>query len=227
MKADSYIESKRMAVFFAYNLSLESLIKEAYRAKRNTTNYRLDTNLTNMGSELVDDICRQNNLVQIDLKNSQFAILSLVLSNYIDKEDFELFALLSGRGWLYEYIAKELSLESRKRGKLSMFEIMFGKRKSDSLMKQRVTQLFPSVVEWIDDYKKEYGDDKFSVMLQNEESKIFIDNIYKVIKMQKMFCLTKHDSVIVNIRDREAVLKIIEDYFLKIGLQGSLEIKSI
>lgn len=222
--ATKFIEEKKIAISFSYINSLNRLRNGCYKSKRNLTNNRLDTNLTNMYSELVNEICIQNNLVQIDLKNSQFAILSYVLKAELKSSHFKLFKNLSISGKLYAFIANKLGLKTKKEGKISMFEIMFSSRKNNTTGKKRIRELFPTIIKWIDEYKLQHGDKKFAVMLQKRESEIFIDLILNKIKSKKLFCLTKHDSVIVHEKDYLEIHKIIQECFDKIGMEGELHI---
>ena len=222
--ATKFIEEKKIAIGFSYLNSINRLRNGCYKSKRNTTNNRLDTNLTNMYSELVNEICRQNNLIQIDLKNSQFAILCFILKGELNSSHFKLFKTLSISGQLYSFIADKLGLKTKKEGKISMFEIMFSSRKNNTTGKKRIRELFPTIISWIDSYKLQHGDNKFSIMLQKKESEIFIDLILNKIKSKKFFCLTKHDSVIVHEKDYHEINKIIQECFNKIGMEGELHI---
>lgn len=219
-----FIQRKKLSILATYCEAITSLKNGNYRAGRNKTNNRLDTNLTNLCSLLTDEICCRNNLAQIDLRNSQFAILSWVLQSKLETDDFKRFKKLSSDGDLYDYIKDVLGLESRDEGKKAMFEILFSSRKNNTSNKLKIKQEFPSVVRWIDKFKKENGDKSFAVMLQKEESKIFIDGILSTAIKKKLFALTKHDSLIVKVEDKDKVLKLISDYFDKIGLEYSLKI---
>lgn len=221
---ESFIAQKKVAIMFAYTDSIVKLENGAYRAQRNDTNNRLDTNFTNMCADLVDDICDQNDLVQIDLNNSQFAILSHILKGKLDSDDYSRFKGLSISGQLYDYIKEELDLASRKAAKLVMFELLFSSRKNSTAGKAKLKTIFPTVVKWIDDYKKVNGDEAFAVMLQSEESKIFIDGIYMAMKKKKMFCLTKHDSIIVRSAYMDEALAIINEHFNRIDFENKLDI---
>ena len=108
-----------------------------------------------------------------------------------------------------------------------MFEVMFSSRRNNSAYKKKIKELFPSVVGWIDDYKKAHGDNQFSIMLQRIESDLFIDNILKRVKKLKYFCLTKHDSLIIKRSDYEAILAIVKEEFSKIGLEYTLKITNL
>lgn len=179
-----------------------------------------------MASVLVDDICKENNLIQIDLKNSQFTILSHLLKDELDSDDYMRFEALSVGGQLYSYVAKELGLREKKQGKNVMFETLFSSRKNNTSPKLKLKKIFPSVIKWIDNYKKENGDDNFSIMLQRQESEMFIDGLLRLIKKEKssLFCLTKHDSLIIKAEDYDRIMAITTSYFSSIGLKYSLSV---
>lgn len=222
---DSFISKKKEMIRIMYGEALLNLQNGNLRAKRNDTNRRLDTNFTNMCSELVDEICNQNDLIQIDLKNSQFAILSLMLQDKLNTPDFKLFKSLTASGNLYEYIQDKLALNTRKEGKNVAFEILFSSHKNRTKNKTKLKELFPSVIEFIDNYKKENGDAMFAIKMQRKESTMFIDNIYNQLKKKKLFALTKHDSLIVKEENKVEVIKLIEAYFEGLNFDYSIDIK--
>lgn len=222
-----FLAEKKATMKMYYTDSIERLRNNSINVKRNTTNRRLDTNLTNMASILVDEICLQNGLVQIDLSNSQFVLLSNILKHHLNTDDYKHFKGLSVDGKLYTYIASKLGLKSPKNGKSLMFEVMFSSRRNSSVFKKKIKELFPSVVEWIDNYKKEHGDNEFSIMLQRIESELFIDKVLKRLKKLKYFCLTKHDSLIIKRGDYEAIMDNVKDEFSRIGLEYTLKITNL
>jgi hypothetical protein len=222
-----FLAEKKATMKMYYTDSIERLRNNSINVKRNTTNRRLDTNLTNMASILVDEICLQNGLVQIDLSNSQFVLLSNILKHHLNTDDYKHFKGLSVDGKLYTYIASKLGLKSPKNGKSLMFEVMFSSRRNSSVFKKKIKELFPSVVEWIDNYKKEHGDNEFSIMLQRIESELFIDKVLKRLKKLKYFCLTKHDSLIIKRSDYEAIMDNVKDEFSRIGLEYTLKITNL
>lgn len=222
MDFDRFIVNKKEAVYLAYKSSVAKFEKKIFFGKRNTTNNRLDSNITSMANILTDKICKDNNLVKFDLCNAQFAILSHLFENEIDSDDFRDFMEKSNDGTLYEYIQENLNLKSRKEAKTMMFELMFSSEKYRSSLKKQLKTLFPSVVEKVDAFKKEYGYPKFSIGLQKKESEMFIDGIWKKMKGQKMFCITKHDCLIVKEKDADKTLNIIQTYFDKIGFKGKM-----
>ena len=221
---EQFLVKKKVTMMMYYSNSIERLKYNCISVKRNTTNNRLDTNLTNMASVLVDEICRQNYLIQVDLSNSQFTLLTNELSKHLDTIDFKHFRELTSTGTLYSYIAKELGLKNDKNGKQLMFEIMFSNHRNNSAFKKKIKELFPSVVAWIDNYKKTDGDADFSIMLQLKESFLFIDKIFERIKKKKMLCFSKHDSMIVRSENLEQVIEIMKEEFEKINLDYRLKV---
>lgn len=224
---EGFIQKKRQAINFYYQNSITRLKNKNYTASRNETNKRLDTNLTNMSSLLVDEICLQNNLMQLDLASSQFCLFSNHLTQKLATDDFIRFKTLSSSGNLYASIQQVLGLKSVKEAKNAMFEILFSARNNKTLFKSKLKEVFPSVVAWIDEYKKAHGDNQFSIMLQQIESDLFIDRILKRVKKLKYFCLTKHDSLIIRRSDYEAILSIVKEEFEKIGLEYTLKITNL
>lgn len=213
---------KKMAMHVSYKSSIEKMEKGIYFANRNDTNFRLDTNLTNMPSKFTDIICKENGLVQLDLCNSQFAILSNELEGKLFTEDFEAFKKHSYDGSLYNYIKEELNTKTEKEAKVMMFELMFSKEGLNSPKKIMLKSLFPSVIEEVDAYKRKTTYADFAVMLQKKESEIFIDGLWSKLKSKNIFCLTKHDSLIVKEKDEMLVRSIVEDYFNKINFKGKI-----
>lgn len=217
-----FILRKKQSVFQSYQDAINKLVDKKFYGKRNSTNHRLDTNLTNMAKVLTDEVCEKNDLVKFDLCNSQFAILSDLLEDKLFTKDFELFKECSYNGNLYELILEKLNFKDRYEAKKAIFELMFSKEDLRSSLKAKLKTLFPSVVETVDQYKKENGYATFSVMLQKRESEIFIDGLWKKIKKSKIFCTPKHDCLIVKRKDADKVEKIIKKYFDKIKFKGKI-----
>jgi hypothetical protein len=222
MDETEFINAKKNTLTLAYYDSIDKINKKYYRARRNNTNGRLDTNITNMCTLLIDEVANDNDLVNIDLANSQFAVLSYILPDNITGNDVDLFKELSATGTLYEHIQTVLNLNTRKEAKIITFELLFGSVSNTSKGLKQLKQEFPTVIKWINDYKRS-NDEHFAVMLQKTESNIFIDDIYYELKKQDMFCLTKHDSVMVKKEDEQYIREFITQYFDTIGFNGTLK----
>lgn len=223
-KYDELLETKRKDVY-GYSLDcLEAIELKKFYSFRNKTNNRLDTNITNMPSYLLEQIMRDNGLTQIDLKNSQFAILASILP---DNDEFVMFKHLAATGELYNFVEKNSRENLDISGKLAMFALMFGKVDSKSKAAEIIKPSFPKLVDWVNNRKKELGCyKKFSVELQKIESKIFIDEISNLILNRGIFCLSKHDSIIVKNKDIDYAIKTISRRLKKNGIAGTLRVES-
>lgn len=218
----NYLDYKRQSYYLSYTDGIDKFKNKDFYAFRNDTNNRLDSNITNMANVLTDELFKDNGLIKFDLSNSQFAILSHSLDKKLQTEDFNIFKREAYAGTLYEYIQDKLELESRKEAKNMMFELMFSSEKLKSALKTKLKKLFPSVVKYVDDYKRKHKYKNFSISLQKIESEIFIDGIWQTIKKEKVFCLTKHDSIIVRKENRELAINVIRDHFEKINFKGRI-----
>lgn len=222
MNADRFITEKIYSSRLYYQDAIDKLKTKYWYVNRNTTNSRLDTNLTNLCGELKKMIIEENNLVQFDLSNSQFALLAHNLPNDQNQDDIKLFKQLSYSGELYTYIKEVLSLESRSEAKRVTFELLFSSHKNKNNKIKELAKVFPNVLQYIKDYKIENGDKNFAIALQKKEAKIFIDYIYTELKKQGYFLLTVHDSVICKAEDAEYIYNFITDYFKSINFEGQL-----
>ncbi len=224
---DNFIGEKKRVIRFHYRKAINKLHKGICYVHRNETNNRLDSNLTNLCELLTKEIMLDNDLCSIDLGNSQFSIFCYLYEQAGNEmtPDFLRFQELATKGELYEEIADILGLKNRKEGKSLMFELFFASHLYNPKRKTELKKHFPTVVRFIDNYKKEHGDNAFSIQLQKQEAEIFIDNIYTRIKEECLFCLTKHDSVIVRSQDEKRAFEIIEEYFNEIGFQGKLKVE--
>jgi hypothetical protein len=222
MTPEEFIARKKLMTQISHEDAITRLVKKYWTVSRNTTNNRLDTNLTNLASPILDVIMELNNLSQIDLGNSQFALLASTLpSDLVHPTTLE-FKDAAATGVLYELVQSKLNLTSRKRAKQATFELLFSshKNKSEDLSKMRVE--FPEVMDYIDTFKIKNGHKNFSISLQKIESDLFIDNILRQLSSLSLGCLTKHDSVICKKEDLGEVLGIMNLIFKSKNIKGNL-----
>lgn len=191
-------------------------------ASRNETNNRLDSNFTNMDSRLLQIILEDNGLIQIDLANSQFAILANLLPETLLNKDTELFKEKAKEGKFYEFIRSKLKISSRKEAKQSTFEMLFSSHRNRSPRIDKVTQALPELMDFIKEYKIQNGSNQFAIWLQKYESNIFIDGILNSLHKKRIFALSKHDSIICKSKELDKVLPVIEKVFSKNKFEGKL-----
>ena len=227
---EDYISNKRQNIRWDYTCTIENLKNGFYFINRNCTNHRLDYIFTFTPKILLSVIKNDNDLIEIDLANSQFAILSHLIKNdsaFIPTDDFNIFQLHAEKGSLYSYIEKRLNLSSRNDAKKMMLAVAFCHPQNPSHDKRILRQLFPSVIKYIDDSKvklmQEHGKNGhkiFAVNLQKFESKLFIDSLYYFLKLkQNKWILTKHDSLIIKSGDAPYVLEYVQEHFKKIKFE--------
>lgn len=75
-KLEDFIMLKKSAIERYYLESILKLVRKNVYARRNKTNFRVDSNMTNCPTILFDQIVSDNNLCQIDMSNAQFAIFA-------------------------------------------------------------------------------------------------------------------------------------------------------
>lgn len=217
MTEEEFIEKKKKDVLIAHSGIIRKLERGEYFASRNETNNRLDTNFTSMPSYMFKEILEQNNMIELDLCNSQMAIFTLICD--LDTEDYRLFKDLALNCNLYKYIQESLGLSTEKDAKSVCFSVLFSHYKNRDPNISRFKKLFPTVMQWIDVFKKENGSKNFSITLQRKESEIFIDNLYQRIVDEGLLVFSKHDSLAVKRADEKRVREIIRTYFDEIGFE--------
>jgi hypothetical protein len=146
------------------------------------------------------------NLVELDIANSQFSILSYIVDDLDDE-----FISLSRSGNLYSKIEKN-----------TMFRIAFDKVKSEY---DYVRETFPKTMSFIDNFKNINGYDKFSNLLQRAESKIMIDYVMNNLIKEGYTVLPIHDAFRVKESELELVKNRVEELFNEIGFKCLLRNK--
>jgi hypothetical protein len=230
---DRYIEMKKNNILWNYQSTINKLVKQSYYVGRNKVNRRLDHNLTATAKSLLKIILEDNNLIEIDLKNSQFAILAYLMckdSRVNKTTDFDIFCRITKNGELYEYLQKEFGLVDRNEAKTMMMELAFSSHLYQSEQKRKLANLFPTVYNYIQNFKVtstkkvgKGGHKQFAIWLQRTEAEIFVDYLYFQLKIkQGIFILTKHDSLIVKKENEFQVRCFMNEYFNSIGLNCTI-----
>jgi hypothetical protein len=113
----------------------------------------------------------------------------------------------------YKKLQSNLNLSDRKYAKNIAFQTLFSKVKPESDYAIKLKETYPTVMNIINNFKDTHGYEKFSVGLQNVESEIFIDHIWKRVRDSGINSFTRHDSILFPIRQRIKVESIITDVF--------------
>lgn len=191
--------------------------------RHNKTNGRIDTNLTNLKSDLKQFISISG-MVQVDIVNSQPYILSLYLNSSLCsrnsiKNDFEKYINWTSKGVFYENFQKEYytqkgKLLSRKEIKDIMFCILYSKNQSYKKEKEVFKSIFPNVYDCIEK-EKNTKHNQLAIKMQKLESEICIDIICQELDKNNINYFTIHDAWLVDKFDEIKVRQIVEDCFMK------------
>lgn len=190
--------------------------------RHNKTNGRIDTNLTNLKSDLKQFISFSG-LVQLDISNSQPYILSLYLNSSLCRnflsEDINKYKAWTEKGMFYENFQKEYynqkgKLLSREEIKDIMFCIFYSRNESYKKEKEVFKSIFPNVYEFIEKEKMDKHN-QLAIKMQRLESEICIDIICQELDKQGIKYFTIHDAWLVDKMDEIKVKDIIENEFMK------------
>ena len=220
-----------------YISQIENIRDRELYFNRNKTNNRLDTNLTNLKSELKQFITIPN-LTQIDLSNSQPYILYLTLLNNnnnnnnnshlccgkIDKEELELYGSWVSSGLYYENFMNysfpqhkySININNLSRNDIKdiMFSIFYSRNESFIELKELFKCIFPTIYNWIHNYKKD-NHKLLAIQMQKIESEICIDIISQELDKLNINYFTIHDAWVVDNNDIPKVKEVIETNFFK------------
>jgi len=210
LKLASFIENKSRQLNISYCQSVFNIKNNIFYCDRNTTNYRLDYNLTGFKKDLFEYMLFDGEkLVELDIANAQFAIAAH-LNTTIDANFIE----NAQRGSLYALTESELNL-SKGTGKELMFRVAFDKVKSNTEFTQ-IRNLFPKYMSWADGYKKEHGYKMFANLLQKKEAAIMIDGLLMDLISKGYEVFTIHDALRVKQSQAADIKTLMEEYFERI-----------
>jgi hypothetical protein len=202
---------------------------------------RNHSNISNLSTDIRKHLKYKNkNLYNIDIKNSQPYIFSILIKRYINKlikenisyestlyinileQEYKQYLELTSSGKFYEYIIEEFNkngynITNRKKFKKSFFgKIFFSSEKYIYEERKLFSKIFPCISHVISYYKQtDYRN--LPIQLQKMESTLIIERVIgRLIEINpEIFVLTIHDSVITTEENVELVQTIIEEEFLK------------
>jgi hypothetical protein len=208
--------------------------------RKNTTNGRIDTNLTSLKSEYKKFLVSDKELYQIDIINSQPFILYLYLYTLLcgrnltgdERKELEMYGDWTSSGLFYEmfemaYFKKTSKTLTRKEIKDIMFCIFYSKNGSYRKEKDIFKGILPNIMKCIEK-EKETKHNEFAIKLQRIESKICIDKICKKLDLNDINYYTIHDAWLVDKSEVEEVKKIIySEFYDNLHRRPELKIEKI
>lgn len=242
MKLEDFVKYKNLQLKIYNCFAVTKILNKEFFGRRNPTNSRVDSNLTNLSKIFFDQKCislDNEPLSEIDLKNSQPTLLSFLL-RYPDRvqnfnrlkgikipsiektQDVMDFIELSENGVLYDFISANIGI-TRDLSKKNFLKIMFSKSGWKSTIKYKIRELFPTIIDWMDKFKQDVGAHSIlAITLQRLEAEIFIDQIYKELRKERYIVYTKHDCILCKSSEYEEIKEIVTRELSSIGLKFKL-----
>ena len=215
---DESLNFKRYSWYRSVRLLQSGII----RAAKSPVNDRLNTNFTNMPSTLVECIMKSNDLIEIDAKNSQFAILANMIKEKVD-DNFITDAIC---GVLYERLADKLGC-SRDEAKDIVMKTIYSKHYHNNRTKKIMAELYPESMAIIEKYKRKSSNRELAIAMQQKESEIYIDGVLRKLYEIGIPAFSKHDSIIFHKKDLKMVESIIREVLRTKGIELKLKIPQI
>ena len=174
--------------------SMPKYIRESMRAKPNELIWEVDMCSAQPSIVFLEWLSFAKKNLQISINDEYMLCLKLLLE-----------------GGIYKYIQdnstyfKELKYDKLKKNILSALNAENKPTESN----KELARLFPNVMQWVNNIKKESGYKTMSLIGQSIEAKIFVE-VYKEIPKEK-FALIIHDCILVVKEDVELVKKSLEN----------------
>jgi hypothetical protein len=227
----------RMAQF----ILLDKIKNNNFYFKRNRTNNRLDSNLTNLFGNI--KFYNYNNYTSIDISNSQpfflYTLINILFNNlpyYVAENgcNYNVYQIVNSSIFKYNITnIDENELDKLRKWTISgkfydnfvtigttraeikdmMFCVLFSKPSSYTKEKELFNKHFPTIAEFINDFKINNWYKNLSILLQRIEARIVLDVICPLMVKAGIFLVTIHDSWIVKTEDVNRAVEIIYSVF--------------
>ena len=153
---------------------------------------------------------------EIDIPNSQPLFLTKIIdmdSNLVDQKELLLFKELTTSGTYYQYVMNQLGESNKKKVKEMTYKVLFGRNIASSKVDKNFKKLFPTIHQFIKNYKKEHGDYRvLAYDLQKAESDLVFNTVIKKVMQfyPEIKLITIHDSIVIPRKYKEEVNQIFE-----------------
>jgi hypothetical protein len=180
---------------------------KSLKFNRNSSNKRVDTNLTMMAKDIRKFIVGIENMSYLDLSNSQPVLFNILLKAHYKKAGDELkkeirkYYLITVSGNWYEELCDIFKLDSncnedREIAKKNWMKIAYSQNKGYRTLKNKFKRSYPKINEFIEKLKSN-DHSQFAIKLQRTESEIFINEISKSLVENSIIPYSIHDGVLV------------------------------
>ena len=154
---------------------------------------------------------------EIDISNSQPLFLSKLINEEginLNEHELNVFNYLVFHGKFYQFLMDNSDIKEKNKCKELVYITLFGRNTSKAINPFAV--VFPSIYNFIVDYKNSYGDYRLLAhKLQNEESNFIFNKLIKNLSIinPKINVVTIHDSIVVQ-KQYEAQVQNLMDSML-------------
>jgi len=185
---------------------------------------RMHSNFTVLKKEIRKNFITIDGLptYELDIKNSQPFFLIMLMKEKIHlseliKPDVSKYIDLVKNGLIYEYLIENNMVENRDDAKIMLYRVLFGK--NGHKRKENIIFLkhFPTVYDFIKNYKEHAKDYKIlSHDLQLKESDFIFNKVIRHLmnSFSNMTIFTVHDSIVIPIKYKDEV-ETIFNYYLR------------
>lgn len=153
---------------------------------------------------------------EIDIPNSQPLFLTKIIdmnSSFVDENELQLFKELTTSGTYYQYVMNQLGEDNKKRVKEMTYKVLFGRNIASSKVDKNFKKLFPTIHQFIKNYKKQNGDYRILAYdLQKAESDLVFNTVIKKVMQfyPEIKLITIHDSIVIPRKYKEEVNQIFQ-----------------
>ena len=221
-------------------MALQAIIDGAWFVHRPNNKSRVYTNLTSLKREF-RKLLKYNGqfLVELDIRNSQPLIASILIKDYWEKEknfpipaDILQYQKDCEAGVFYDYFMKLNDVQDEKRGefKVQLFaEVFFSKvSRRNTVLKTQFIEKYPSAYDAICHIKggldsKHYN--KFAILLQTKEASIIFDDVNVGLLREDIPAFNIFDSILCLHEHKEIARERMMTAFAKHGLLPTINYK--
>ena len=176
---------------------------------------RFHTNFTILKREIRQNFLKIDgeDIMEIDIGNSQPLFLALLLQSEMDPEDPEIknYIWLARQGLFYEHIINNFPSLTRSDVKLLTYKVLFGYNGINSTENKIFKSLFPKIYDYVIEYKKVNDNYKsMAHILQRMESDFIFGKVIKELyeKIPEIRLFTVHDSILFPVKYEKRVREI-------------------
>ena len=182
---------------------------------------RFHNNFTILKKEIRNTFLSINNemICEVDIKNSQPLFFGIILKNKLNKNisnDTNRYFDLVKNGLLYDDIIENSKIKNRNEAKELIYIVLFGNNKLNLKANKIFRKLYPSVHEYIIEFKENKNNYKeLSHELQRMESDFIFNTVIKEIfeTYPEIILFTVHDSILFPKSYKDKVEKIFNKHF--------------